>query len=92
MKSVSFYQKKLKDLDIFQTELKPEQFALYKPRIEAIRKNVQNQLKLVDNYTPFISTFEPYILPKEDEKEEEKKRKLKKILRKISIPHTITPI
>ena len=74
MKSVSFYQKKLKDLDIFQTELKPEQFALYKPRIEAIRKNVQNQLKLVDNYTPFIGTFEPYILPKEDDEKEEKKK------------------
>jgi hypothetical protein len=81
MKSVSFYQKKLKDLDIFQTELKPEQFALYRPRIEAIRKNVQNQLKLVDNYTPFIGTFEPYILPKEDDEKEEK-RKTKKDLAK----------
>ncbi len=80
MKSASFYQKKLEDLDIFQTELKPEQFALYRPRIEAIRKTVQKQLKLVDNYTPFISTFEPYILPKEEE--EEQKRKTKKDLAK----------
>ena len=61
MKSYSFYKKKLEDLDIFQTSLTPTQYVLYKPRIEDIRKNINQQVKLTDTYTPFIQSFEPYI-------------------------------
>lgn len=66
MKSASFYKKKLEDLDIFQTSLTPIQYILYKPRIEDIRKKVEQQVKLTDTYTPFIKSFDPYVLPKEE--------------------------
>jgi len=75
MKSASFYRKKLEDLDIFQTSLTPVQYLLYKPRIEDIRKNIQQQVKLTDTYTPFIKSFEPYILPPTGEDEKKKTKK-----------------
>jgi hypothetical protein len=74
MKSASFYKKKLEDLDIFQTSLTPIQYIMYKPRIEDIRKKVKEQVKLTDTYTPFIQSFEPYILPKEERPQKKSKK------------------
>jgi len=68
MKSTAFYKKKLEDLDIFQTSLTPIQYIMFKPRIEDIRKKVIEKVKLTDTYTPFIQSFEPYVLPKEEKK------------------------